>query len=127
MKYDIQERLINFAVAVIKLSDSLPNSFKGNHIKKQIIRCCTASAANYGEGKSAESRQDFIHKLKLALKELRETSVWLSIIIRSGLLKESLHTQRAIRENEELISILFKSVDTARSNLEKSNSCTKRN
>ncbi len=82
-KYDLKDRLIDYAVRVIRLSESLPNTKAGNHISGQILRSGTSPAANYGEAISAESRADFIHKLKVALKKLRETEVWLKIIIRS--------------------------------------------
>ncbi len=78
--YDLQERLIEFAVRVLNVVESLPNSRAGNHVAGQLIRSGTSPAANYGEAQSAESRKDFIHKMKVALKELRETLVWLLII-----------------------------------------------
>ncbi len=75
--YDLQERLIEFAVRVLNVVESLPNSRVGNHVAGQLIRSGTSPAPNYGEAQSAESRKDFIHKMKVALKELRETLVWL--------------------------------------------------
>jgi len=77
---DIQERLIDFAVRIIKLSAQLPKTPAGKHVAVQILRSGTAPAPNYGEARSAESSNDFIHKLKVALKELNETRVWLQII-----------------------------------------------
>jgi len=73
--YDLQERLIEFAVRVLNAVESLPNSRVGNHVAGQLIRSGTSPAPNYGEAQSAESRKDFIHKMKIALKELRETLV----------------------------------------------------
>ena len=119
-KFDLQNRLIDFAVLIIQIAQKFPNSDIGRHIKSQIIRSGTSPAANYGEAKSAESRPDFIHKLKLALKELRETKVWLLITQRTILSEHKDTLREALRENEELISIVFKSIDTARKNLTKS-------
>jgi four helix bundle protein len=76
-KYDIEERLIDFAVRIIRTAESLPKTKAGNHIPGQLTRCGTSPAPNYGEAQSAESIADFIHKMKLCLKELRETRVWL--------------------------------------------------
>lgn len=115
-KYDLNDRLIDFAVRIIKLSESLPTTKAGRHISGQILRSGTSPAPNYGEAISAESRADFIHKLKIALKELRETEVWLKIIIRSKILKDTNRLTPLIEETDELISILFKSIDTAKKN-----------
>ena len=79
---DIQERLIDFAVSIIQLADKLPKTTAGRHIAGQILRSGTSPAPNYAEARSAESSNDFIHKLKVVLKELNETKVWLEIIIR---------------------------------------------
>ena len=86
----LEERLIDFAVRIIKLSASLPKSAAGRHIAGQILRCGTSPAPNYGEARGAESRADFVHKIRVVLKELNETSVWLRIIERSQLLKAEL-------------------------------------
>ena len=84
--FDLEERLIEFAVNVIQVSDSLPETRVGNHIRGQLLRCGTSAAPNYAEAQSAESRDDFLHKIKIALKELRETKVWLRMIVRTKLL-----------------------------------------
>ena len=86
-KYDIEDRLIDFAVRTIKLAGSLPKTKAGSHIANQIIRSGTAPAPNYGEAQGAESRSDFIHKMKICLKELRETKVWLKMITKADLVK----------------------------------------
>lgn len=78
-KFDLQERFIDYAVRIIHVSEQLPETKTGKHISSQILRSGTSPAANYGEAQSAESKADFIHKLKVALKELRETEVWLKI------------------------------------------------
>ena len=74
-KFYLLERLIDFAVRIIKVAEALPNTKAGNHIKGQLLRSVTSPAPNYSESQSAESRSDFIHKIKISLKELRETKV----------------------------------------------------
>ncbi len=81
----LEERLIEFAVSIIAVVETLPNSKAGNHIASQLIRSGTSPAPNYGEAQSAESRRDFVHKLKSVLKKLRETQIWLRIIERKKL------------------------------------------
>jgi len=117
--YDLQERLIEFAVRVLNVVESLPNSRVGNHVAGQLIRSGTSPAPNYGEAQSAESRKDFIHKMKVALKELRETLVWLLIIQRKPLVEPLDTCSPFIDENNELISIFVASIVTARKNLKK--------
>lgn len=82
---DLEDRLIDFAVRIINVIDALPNTKVGNHIGGQLLRSGTSPAPNYVEARSAESRKDFIHKMKIALKELRETLIWLRIIERRAL------------------------------------------
>ena len=108
----LEERLIDFAVMVIGIAEDLPSSRAGNHIANQLIRSGTSPAPNYGEAQSAESRQDFIHKLKVSLKELRETLVWLKIICRRGL-GGCGEVTTAIVECSELVAIFVKSTKTA--------------
>ena len=115
-KFDLQDRFIDYAVRVIKLSEALPNTKTGNHIRSQILRSGTSPAPNYGEAQSAESKADFIHKLKISLKELRETEVWLKIIIKSELIKPKSNVKPLLTETDELISILFASIETAKKN-----------
>jgi four helix bundle protein len=114
--FDLQDRFIDYAVRIIKLSDSIPENKAGKHINLQVLRSGTSPAPNYGEAQSAESKADFIHKLKIALKELRETEIWLKIIIRAGMIKPAEKLAPLLKETDELISILFKSVETARKN-----------
>jgi four helix bundle protein len=116
--YDLQERLIEFAVRVLNVVESLPTSRVGNHVANQLVRSGTSPAPNYGEAQSAESRKDFIHKMKVALKELRETLVWLRIIQRKPLVKPLDKCSELIDENNELISIFVASIATAQKNLE---------
>ena len=86
-KYDLQKRLVDFAVRIINISENLPNGKTGNHVSSQILRSGTTPASNYGEAQAAESTKDFIHKLKITLKELRETKVWLKIIQQVNLIE----------------------------------------
>lgn len=115
-KYNLEKRLIDFAVRVINVVEALPNTRTGNHIAGQLVRCGTAPAPNYGEAQSAESRSDFIHKIKIVLKELRETKVWLKIIQRKNLLNSTREIELLIAECDELISIFVTSVRTAEKN-----------
>jgi len=112
--FDLEERLIDFAVRIIRIAESLPKTKVGNHIAGQLIRCGTSPAPNYGEAQSAESRADFIHKMKVCLKELRETKIWLLMIIRAKLVKPASKLEPLIDENDELISIFVSSIKTAK-------------
>jgi len=85
--FDLEARLITFPVRVIRTAESLPKTSTGNHIRNQLLRSGTSPAPNYGEAQSAESRTDFTHKLKIVLKELRETRVWLLMIQQTCLIK----------------------------------------
>jgi four helix bundle protein len=109
----LEERLIDFAVRIINLSANLPRTAAGKHIAGQILRSGTSPAPNYGEARGAESQADFVHKLAIVLKELNETSIWLRIIARSGMLTERL-IARLVQENNELCRILTASLKTAR-------------
>jgi len=117
-KYDLEERLIDFAVRIINVVEALPNTRVGNHIANQLVRCGTSPAPNYGEAQSAESRKDFIHKIKISLKELRETNVWLKIIQRKNLIKNDEEIKDLLDECDELISIFVTSIKTAARNKE---------
>ena len=115
-EFDLEDRLIDFAVRIIHLAESLPKNRVGNHIAGQLIRSGTSPAPNYGEAQSAESRSDFIHKIKISLKELRETRVWLLMIVRAKIIKSVSKLDSIIDENNELISIFVTSIKTARKN-----------
>ena len=119
-KFDLEERLIDFAVLIISLSENLNNTRAGNHIGGQLVRSGTSPALHYGEAQSAESRNDFVHKLKILLKELRETLVALKIIKRVSLTKKINDVEKGITECNELISIFVKSIETAKRNNPKS-------
>jgi four helix bundle protein len=112
--YNLEERLIDFGVRIIRLAQALPKTRVGNHIAGQIIRSGTSPASNYGEAQSAESRTDFIHKMQVCLKELGETRVWLLMTVKANLVKSALQLDPLIEENNQLISIFVTSIKTAR-------------
>ena len=114
-KYDLDERLINFADMIIDISEVLPKTFAGNHIAGQLVRSGTAPALNYGEAQSAESRNDFIHKMKISAKELRETYNCIRIIRKRKWYAEE-EILKVLDENNQLISIFIKSIETAKKN-----------
>ncbi len=114
-KYDLEERLVAFACEIIRIGEKLPPTYAAGHLSKQLIRSGTAVALNYGEAQGAESRADFIHKFKVAAKELRETFMCLKIIKRMLYLPEEL-ADPIIQETNELISIFVASLKTARQN-----------
>jgi four helix bundle protein len=118
-KYDLEERLIRFAVKIIELANSLPNNPVGNHMKGQMVRSGTSPALNYGEAQSAESRKDFVHKMSICLKELRETFVAVKIVKYSNLTDKLELLEWCFNENNELISIFVKSIETANKNANK--------
>jgi four helix bundle protein len=111
----LEDRLIDFAALIVGVVEALPESKAGNHIGSQLIRAGTSPAPNYGEAQSAESRKDFIHKMKISLKELRETMVWLKIIDRKSLAARS-EVAKAIVECNELSAIFVASTKTADAN-----------
>jgi four helix bundle protein len=113
---DIADRLIDFAVRVIRLCESLPKSIVGKHIAGQLVRSGTSAGANYEEGRGGESAADFIHKLGVAWKETRESWYWLRVIHRAKLVKPDL-LDGLLQEAIELSAILSKSISTARKSL----------
>ena len=115
-KHELEERLISFAVLIIGIVESIPDTKAANHLAGQLVRSGTSPALNYGEAQSGESRKDFIHKIKIVIKELRESSICLKIINRAKLFKAEDKINLALIENNELISIFVKSVETAQRN-----------
>lgn len=116
--FDLEQRLIDFAVLIVKIADSLDGSNASKLISGQFIRSGFSSALHYGEVKDAESRNDFIHKVKVILKELRETFIALKIIRQVPLSKNHELVDLGITECNELISIFVKSIGTAKKNRE---------
>jgi four helix bundle protein len=115
-KFDLEERLIWFAVRIIELSNHLPNTNAGNHLSGQIVRSGTSPALNYGEAQSAESPRDFVHKMGVCLKELRETFINIRIIKYGNLTENKDLLDWCYNENNELISIFVKSIETSKKN-----------
>ena len=113
--YDLEDRLIDFAVMVLNIAEMLPKTTAGIHVAGQILRSGTSPAANYGEVQGSESRKDFIHKFGIVLKELKESRVWLKIIHRKKYLNPEI-IDPVLNECCELIQISGKSISTARKN-----------
>jgi four helix bundle protein len=112
-KYNLEDRLIDFAVLVIKLVESLPNTKSATHLGGQLLRSGTSPSLNYGEAKSGELKNDFIHKMKVCLKELRESHNCLRIIDRAKISPDEQLVLYLIKECNELISIFVTSIVTA--------------
>lgn len=119
VRFDLEDCLIDFAVLIIQDADNMTDKRAGNYIGGQIIRSGTHPALHYGEALSAESRQDFIHKLKVPLKELRETNNELKISKKALLCTKMELIDQALPECNQLISIFVKSISTAEDNLRK--------
>jgi len=113
----LEKRFISFAAAIISISSKLPGTPQGRNICGQILRSGSASAANYGEARGAESRADFIHKLKVVFKELNETTISLEIIAESSMLSPD-SIVAIVSENRELCRIIATSIKTARASTE---------
>ena len=116
-KYDLNDRLIAFASNCIDVAEALPKTIAGSHISGQLVRSSTSPALNYGEAQGAESSRDFVYKLKVCLKELRETMNNLQLILFRKWYDVSKLTA-LIKENDELIAIFVSSLKTAKKKLE---------
>jgi four helix bundle protein len=115
-KYDLEERLLEFAVRIIRVAESIKKSRAGIHISDQLLRSGTSPYGNHGEVEGAESRDDFIHKLKVCYKELREARRWLRLIQRVPLVEKPDLLDRLLSEAEEIIRIFSASIRTAQNN-----------
>jgi four helix bundle protein len=115
-KFEMENRLIDFSVRVVESIELLEKKGVNLHLKDQVIRSCSACSLNYGEAQSAESRKDFIHKLGIVMKELRETQINLKMLnlLNSDVPNGSLSD--LIKENDELLAIIFRTIQTARKN-----------
>ncbi len=109
-KYDLQERLVAFSASIITHSEKLNATYAGQHLMKQLIRSSTASALNYGEAQAAESKKDFVHKMKVCLKELRETQVNLQILMKTSLIAKDTSFEPIVNECDELVAIFAASI-----------------
>jgi four helix bundle protein len=114
--YDLEDRLLEFAANIVELTESLPNTRARNHIAGQLLRCGTSALSNHGEVEAAESRRDFLHKLRICLKELRETKRWLRLVGRVKNLGSPANFVTCLNEVEELIRIFVASIRTAEKN-----------
>lgn len=113
-RYDLRERMIGYAVMVCRVAEKLPTTRVGKHVAGQL-RCGTAPMPHHAEAQGGESRKDFIHKMKLGLKELRETLVWLEFAHELGIGKRG-EVEEAIAETDQLIRIFVSSIATAQRN-----------
>ena len=115
-KKDLETRLINFAVLIVQIVETMQQTKAANHLSGQLLRSGTSPALNYGEAQSGESRRDFIHKIKIVLKELRESNICMKIIYNTKLYEKEEPIQLALNESNELIAIFVQSVATAQKN-----------
>jgi four helix bundle protein len=118
---DLSERLLDFAARIGKVVDALPNTRLGKHTAGQLVRCGTSPAPNYEEARGAESRKDFVHKLGICLKELRESRFWIRLIAKSELLPET-KMSSLLEEVNQLANIIAKSIVTAKTNRDQTDS-----
>ena len=112
-KYDLEERLLDYSVRIIKVVEQLPKTRVGNHVAGQLLKSGTSPYPNHGEAQAAESPKDFIHKLRVSLKELRESQRWLKLIQRVPLINKPELLNDILQETEELIKIFVTSIKTA--------------
>jgi four helix bundle protein len=115
-EFDLAGRLIDFTIRVLNVVEALPNNRVGKHVAGQLVRCGSSSAPNYSEACAAESRRDFIHKMKVCLKELRETHTWLTIVRRKPLIEPVTKLDGVLSECNELVAIFVASLETAKRN-----------
>jgi len=111
--YDLEERLLDFSVKIVRLVEKIYKNRAGNHVAGQLLRSGTSPYPNHGEAQAAESPKDFIHKLRISLKELRETQRWLKLIQRVPLIKDPTVLNDFLQETDELIRIFVTSIKTA--------------
>lgn len=113
-KYDLEDRLVDYTCRMIDVVEALPNTRTGNYIAGQLIRSCHSPTFNYGEAQAAESSKDFIHKVGVVLKELKECRTALKVIRKKELIKPVSKLDGVYKETEELIAIVGKSISTAK-------------
>lgn len=114
--YDLEERLLEFAARIIRLCEQIQPTTAGVHVSQQILRSGTSPLPNHGEAQAAESRRDFVHKMQVCLKELRETLRWVRLIQRVPLVKNPERVAPLLQETDELIAIFVSSIKTAKKN-----------
>ena len=118
---DLSERFMVFGINIIKLEKELCRTYSGRHVYGQLFRAGTSAGANYEEARAGESRADFIHKMQVVLKELREAHYWIKLIVAANFISTSGDILKSLlNESKELVSITAKSVVTAKSKIGKS-------
>jgi four helix bundle protein len=115
-KYDLEDRLVDCTCRMIDVVEALPNTRAGNYIAGQLVKSCHSPAFNYGEAQAAESTKDFIHKMGVVLKELKECRTALKVIVKKEMIKPVAKLDGVYKETEELIAIVAKSISTAKKN-----------
>lgn len=118
-QYDLAERLLEYAARIIRLTEQMTRSTAGLHVAQQLLRSGTSPLPNHAEAQAAESKRDFVHKMKISLKELRESDRWLRLVQRVPLLKKPERVDPLLQETDELIRIFVASIKTAQSRSEK--------
>ena len=113
-KFDLESHLSAYATAIVRFTDEMNHSPAGSHVARQLLRSGTAALPNHGEAQAAESPADFIHKMSICLKELRESRRWLMLSRQVPLVKSPEKVDPLLQENDELIRIFYASVATAR-------------
>ena len=121
-KYDLEDRLLQYAASIVRLVEKMPKTRAGNHVGGQLLRSGTSPLFNHGEAQAAESPNDFVHKLRVCLKELRESKRGLRLIKKVPLVKEPDEVDPLWRETEELIRIFVVSIRTAEKSKVRENS-----
>jgi len=111
---ELGERLLDFAVSIVALAPRLQRSATGRFMVGQLVRSASSAGANFQEARGAESRADFVHKLQVVLKELREAEYWMKLVVRARLVPADL-LSKPLAEVDELVRIVVKSVVTTKS------------
>ena len=115
-KYDLEDRLLEYAAGIIRLVEKMSNTRTANHVGGQLLRCGTSPLFNHGEAQGAESSRDFVHKMRISLKELRESRRELRLIKRVPLIQDCTELTPVLQETEELTRIFVASIRTAEKN-----------
>jgi len=114
--FDLEDRLLEYAVRIVRLAESIPKTRAGNHVSGHLLRCGTSPLFNHGEAEAAESPSDFIHKLRVSLKELRESLRALRLLAKVPLVDDPNRLGPLLQETDELIRIFVASIKTAERN-----------
>jgi four helix bundle protein len=117
--YDLEERLLEYSARIIRVTESMSKSEAGRHVANQLLRSGTSPYPNHGEAQAAESPADFVHKLRVSLKELRETYRWLKLVQRVPLVEKPERVDPVLSETDQLIRIFVTSIRTAETNAQK--------